>query len=141
MVDGHTYKWTAGYYLCCGAWFEKLDGGRNWYTMDRASRKCIVNLERVVNANIDMRPFTDKEEDNPLPPQVSSARVNSKGRWCITDADYIFLLEETQLRDDVCKYDISEANTVLQHKRKVQQWMNAGQLEAKSDDERELATI
>ena len=53
----------------------------------------------------------------------------------------MFLLEETQLREDVCEYDIGEANTVLQHEREVQQWMNAGQLEAESDDEGGLATV
>ena len=141
MVDGHTYKWTAGDYLCRGAWLDTLDGSRNWYTMDRASRKCIVNLERVVNANIDMRPFTDKEGENPLPPRVSCTRADSGGVWCMSDADYMFLLEETQLREDVCEYDIGEANTVLQHEREVQQWMNAGQLEAESDDEGGLATV
>ena len=94
-VDGHTYKWTEGDYLCGGAWLKKLDGGINWYTMDGASRKCIVNLENVVNANIDMRPFTDNEGENPLPPRVSCARANIKGAWCMSDFDYIFLLEET----------------------------------------------
>ena len=67
-VDGHTYKWTEGDYLCGGAWLKKLDGGRNWYTMDSASRKCIVNFEKVVNANIDMCPFADSKEENSLPP-------------------------------------------------------------------------
>ena len=141
IVDRHTYTWTAGDYLCRGSRLDPLDGSRNWYTMDRASRKCIVNLERVVNANIDMRPFTDKEGENPLPPRVSRTRADSGGVWGMSDADYMFLLEETQLREDVCDYNISEANTVLQHKREVQQWMNTGQLEAESDDEGEFVII
>ena len=141
IVDGHTYTCTAGDYLCRGSWLDPLDGSRNWYTMDSDRRKCIVNLERVVNANIDVLPFTDKEGENPLPPRVSHARVKSGGAWCMSDADYMFLLEETQLREDVCEYDIGKANTVLQHEGEVQQWMNAGQLEAESDDEGGLATV
>ena len=100
-----------------------------------------MNLERVVNANINMRSFTDNEGDNPLPSRLNCARANSGGAWCMSDVDYIFLLEETQLREDVCEYDIGEANMVLQHEREVQQWMNAGQLEADSDDEGGLAIV
>ena len=140
-VDGHIYTWTAGDYLCRGSWLDPLNGSRNWYTMDDTRRKCIVNLERVVNANINMRSFTDNEGDNPLPSRLNCARANSGGAWCMSDADYIFLLEETQLREDVCEYDIGEANMVLQHEREVQQWMNAGQLEADSDDEGGLAIV
>ena len=81
--------------------------------MDKHSRKFIVNLEKVVSANLNMRPFADKEGENPLTSQVSSARANSKGVWYMPDADYVFLLEETQLREDLCEYNIGEANTVL----------------------------
>ena len=34
MMDGNTYMWTNGDYLCCGTWLWKMDNGRNWYTMD-----------------------------------------------------------------------------------------------------------
>ena len=60
MVDGETYKWNKGDYLCRGAGFEKFEGERNWYTQevyqDCDSRECIVNLDKVASANIDMRP-------------------------------------------------------------------------------------
>jgi hypothetical protein len=29
MVDGETYKWNKGDYLCRGAWFEKFEGKIN----------------------------------------------------------------------------------------------------------------
>ena len=44
--------------------------------------------------------------------------------WCMSDDDYVFLLEETQLREDNCEYDIGEANTVLQMQREEQQWVD-----------------
>ena len=88
--------------------------------MVKHSRTCIVNLEKVINANIDLHSFSDKEGDNLLHPQVSSARNNNDGVWCMLDADYVFLLEETHLREDVCEYDIGEANTVLQLQREDQ---------------------
>ena len=123
VVDGETYTWTQGDWLCRGAWLQKLSGGgRNWYTMDVANRKCIVNLERVVNADIDMRPFTDKKGDNPLPRRSSHEQALRSGAWCMSDADYIFLLEETQVREDICEYDIGVANTLLQQQREEQQW-------------------
>ena len=42
----------------------------------------------------------------------------------MSDDDYIFLLEKTQLREDNCEYNIGEANTVLQMQREKQQQMN-----------------
>ena len=72
ILNGDKYAWTQGDWMCRGAWLQKLKGGdRNWYTMDTASQSCIVNLEKVVNANIDMRPFTEKEWENPLPSKVN----------------------------------------------------------------------
>jgi hypothetical protein len=123
-LDGHTYKWNVGDYLCRAAWLEKLEDSRNWYTRDRTRRKCIVNLDKVVNAKLDMRPFTDQEGDNPLPPKVSRTIVRRDGAWCMSDNDYVFLLEETQLREDNCEYDIGQANTILQMQREEQQWVN-----------------
>ena len=122
IVDGHNYTWTEGDYLCRGAWLRKLNNSRNWYAMDSTSRKCIVSLENVVNANIDMRPFTDNDGDNPLPHQVSRVLANNEVAWCISDTDYLFLMEETQLREGVCEYNIGEANTLLQQQRTEQQW-------------------
>ena len=114
--------WTEGDYLCRGAWLRKLSGARNWYAMDVACRKCVVNLEKVVNANIDMRPFTDDEGGNPLPPRVQRTLADGEDAWCMSDSDYLFLMDETQLREDICEYDIGEANTVLQKQHEEQQW-------------------
>ena len=112
-----------GDWLCRGAWLQRLPGGgRNWYTMDVEHRKCIVKLERVVNADVDLRPFTDKNGDNPLPKRATHELALRNGAWCMSDTDYIFLLEETQLREDVCEYDIGVANTLLQQQREDQQW-------------------
>ena len=53
----------------------------------------------------------------------------------MSDTDYIFLLEETQVWEDNCACGIGEANIVLKQEREVQQWMNAGQLDNNSDEE------
>ena len=89
--------------------------------MDKHSRTCIVNLEKVFNANVDLYPFTDNKGDSLLHLQVSSTRNNNNGVWCMLDADYVFLLEETHLREDVCEYDIGQASMVLQMQREDQQ--------------------
>ena len=47
-VDGHTYTWNVGDYLCRAIWLEKLEDGRNWYTMDCTRQKCIINLDKAV---------------------------------------------------------------------------------------------
>ena len=102
---------------------SKLKGGeRKWYTVDTASRSCIVNLEKVVNTNIDMRLFMEKEGENPLPSKVNHEIALRRGAWRMSDSDYIFLMEETQLREDVCEYDIGVANTFLQQRLEEVQW-------------------
>ena len=63
-LDGHVYKWRKGDYLCRGNWLDKLHG-KSWYTMDKTYRQCIVKLEHVVNANLDLRSYTDKNGNNP----------------------------------------------------------------------------
>ena len=98
-VDGHVYTWNKGDYLCYGNWLDKLHG-RNWYTMDKKHRQCIVKLEHVVNANLDMRCYTDKNGDNPLPPLTSTnkTRANADGAWRLSDMDDIWLTEESMIR-------------------------------------------
>jgi hypothetical protein len=132
-VDGHTYKWNVGDYLCRAAWLEKLEDGRNWYSRDATRRQCIVHLDKVVNAKLDMRPFTNQDGDNPLPPKVSRTTARRDGAWCMSDDDYVFLLEETQLREDNCEYDIGEATTVLQMQREEQQWVNTNNDEVEEE--------
>ena len=122
-VSNVEYKWTKGDWMCRGTWLQRLPGGgRNWYTMDSGGRSCIVPLDRVVNADLDMRPFTDRQGDNPLPSAVDHEMALTVGAWCMSDSDYIFLLEETQVREDVCEYDIGVADTLIQQRRLEDQW-------------------
>ena len=89
-VSGHTYKWKKGDYLCRGIWLDKLAGTSGWYTWDATHRQCIVKLDQVVNANIDMRAVTDSNGGNPLPrrmPRDSRARARSGGAWRMSDSD------------------------------------------------------
>ena len=85
-----------------------------------------------------MRPFTAGWGDNPLPRDMSRGIANTRGVGCMSDANYIFLLEETTSWEGNCEYDISETNAVLEHEREVQHWMNAGQLEDNNDEETNL---
>ena len=86
-----------------------------------------------MNAKLDMRPFTNQNGDNPLPPKVSRTTARRDGAWCISDDDYIFLLEETQLREDNCEYNIGKATTVLQMQRDEQQWVNTNNDEVEEE--------
>ena len=123
-VDGHTYKWNKGEYLCRSIWLDKLHGGRNWYTMDKTQRQCNVKLEQVVNASVDLRCYIDNEGDNPLPslPNIIRERAAEDGAWRMSDSNYIFLIEENRLREDNYEYNIVEANTVLHQERINEQW-------------------
>ena len=50
-----------GDWLCQGLWLEKLPDARSWWTM--TDRECVVQLEKVINANTIMRILS---HDNPL---------------------------------------------------------------------------
>ena len=113
-----------GDYLCRVTWLEKLEDIRNWYIRDRSRQKFIVNSDTVVNAKHYIRPFTNQEGDNPLPPKMSSTIVRKDGVWCMSDNDYVFLLKEAQLREDNCEYNIFQANIILQMQPEEQQWVN-----------------
>ena len=123
-VDGHVYRWRKGDYLCRGNWLDKLAGARNWYTWDAAGRECIVKLDQVVNANVDMRSFTNEGGGNPLPtmPGISKKRAEDNGAWRMSDDDSLFLVEEVCLREDNFEYDIAVANKALQQEREEQRW-------------------
>jgi len=124
-VSGHTYKWKKGDYLCRGNWLDRLAGTSGWYNWDAAHRQCIVKLDQVVNANIDMRVATDKHGDNPLPrrmPRRSREQAESGAAWLMSEVDWTFLLEEVQLREEHFEYDIDEASKILQLERTEEQW-------------------
>ena len=137
VLDEQTYSWRKGDYLCRGRWLDKLHGGRNWYTMDSVQRKCIVMLEQVVNANLDMRPYTDRRGDNPLPSlsRTSKERVTKDGGWRLLDSNYIWLIEEGRLREETFEYDVEEANQVLHQERADEQRRSVPLGEGESDDE------
>ena len=94
-------------------------------------------LEQVVNANLDMRPYTDRSEDNPLPSlsRTSKERVTKDGGWRLSDSDYIWLIEESRLREETFEYDEEEANQVLHQERADEQWRSVPLGEGESDGE------
>ena len=127
IADGHVYTWKKGDYLCYGNWLDKVYG-KSWYTMDKTHRQCIVKLEHVVNENMDLRSYTDKNGDSPLPPltSASKARANADGAWRLSDMDYIWLSKESMLWGDNFEYDAEEANKVLHQEKMDEQWMLMG---------------
>ena len=137
-LDGHTYKWRKGDYLCRGSWLDKLYG-KSWYTMDKTHRECIVKFEHVINASLDLRSNTERSGDNPLSPlqEAGKARVKADGAWRLSDMDNIWLTEESRLRGDNFEYDAEEANKVLYQERVDEQWKSMGgyDSEGKSDNE------
>ena len=96
--------------------------------MDKTCRQCIVKLEHVVNANLDLRSYTDKNGDNPLPPlgSASKTRANADGAWRLSDTDNIWLTDESMLRGDNFEYDAEEANKVLYQEQMDEQWKSMG---------------
>ena len=51
-VNDNIYLLKKGDCLCRGAWLERFDNVRSWYTMNPTRRECIVGLVQTVNANI-----------------------------------------------------------------------------------------
>ena len=71
-------------YLCRGNWLDRLIGTNGWYTWDASCRQCIVKLDQVVNANLDMRVATGKNGENSLPrrmPRKSRELAESGAAW------------------------------------------------------------
>ena len=118
------FRVRKGDYYCHGLWLDKLPRARNWFTMTDTRRtatsgttnrrqrggrqtrqtvaqpqECIIKLENVINANLNMAKFDD--ENNPLPNRLHKDTVQyakEKGAWCISDEDHTFLVEETKRR-------------------------------------------
>ena len=107
--------------------------------MDKEHFQCIVKLEHVVNANLDMRFYTDKNGDNPLPSLTSTnkKRANADGAWRISDLDEKWLTEESMIRGEKFEYDTEEANKVLYQEKMDEHWASMGvnQSEDESGDE------
>ena len=62
-------------------------------------QECIVKLENVINANLNMAKLDN--EHNPLPKRLNNKVAEyamERGAWCISDEDHIFLVEETKRR-------------------------------------------
>jgi hypothetical protein len=94
-----------GDWLCKGVWLEKLDGARNWLTTTINMQECVVRLETVVNANLEMRGTSN---NNPLPKRLKRNSVliaKDRGAWRISDDDHAFLIEESRNRECGNEFD------------------------------------
>ena len=93
--------------------------------MDPNGRECIINLAQAVNANIDLHEFTGADGENPLPREVSVSQARKTGAWHMSDVDNLFMVENTQNREDTCEYGIAEAIIVLEQEQEAEQWASA----------------
>ena len=113
-----------GDYICRGIWLEKLHGARNWHTTTRNLHQCIVRLETVLNANIEMRQVTDV---NPLPnrlPRQSVELAKDRGAWRMSDDDHGFLIEESRHRDAGFEYNVELAMDAQRQEEEARIWQS-----------------
>ena len=74
--------------------------------MEMIQQECVVKMEQVVNANVNMRPLS---EDNPFHCTMrkdSDTRVKINGVWCIYNENHAFLIDETRVREEHEEYDV-----------------------------------
>jgi len=90
-----------------------LYGGRNWWTMTTSKQECIVRLETVVNANIDMRARSDQNPFRSGLMRRSIKKASIHGAWRMSDGDHAFIMEETRNRELFNEYDEELALQVL----------------------------
>ena len=124
-----------GDWLCKGVWLEKLVGGRNWHTMTEKRRECVVRLETVVNANINMRA---RSEQNPFQKSMKNAgiaKADAHGAWRMSDEDHAFLMEESRNREEFNEYDEELALAVRQQEEDAKKWQQATNLQDNSEED------
>ena len=126
-----------GDYLCRGVWLQKLHGARNWHTATSNLQECIVRLETVLNANIEMRPVTDI---NPLPKRMTRQSIElarDRGAWRMSDDDHGFLIEESRHREAGFEYNVELAMDSQRQEEEARIWQSEKYANYNSTDESE----
>ena len=136
-IGEETFTVHEGDYLCKGIWLEKIKGARNWHTTTRNLQECVVRLETVLNANVEMRPVTDV---NPLPktlPGQSVTLAKVRGAWRMSDDDHGFLIEESRHREAGFEYNVELALDAQRQEEEARIWQNEKYTNYSSADESE----
>ena len=127
-----------GDYLCKGVWLEKLHGARNWHTVTSNLQECIVRLETVLNANIEMRPVTDI---NPLHKRMTRQSIelarDDRGAWRMSGDDHGFLIEKSRHREAGFEYNVEMALDSQRQEEEARIWQSKKYANYNSTDESE----
>lgn len=108
---------------------------RNWHTATSNLQECIVRLETVLNANIEMRPVTDI---NPLPKRMTSQSIElarDRGAWRMSDDDHGFLIEESRHREEGFEYNVELALDSQRQEEEARIWQSEKYANYNSTDE------
>lgn len=124
-IGTESFKVRKDDWLCKGIWLEKLNGGRNWHTMTEDCQECVVRLETVLNANLNMR---TRSAENPFNKRMKKSSVDiadARGAWRMSDDDHGFLMEESRNREEFNEYDEGMALEARQAEEEKMKWQQA----------------
>ena len=82
---------------CHGLWLDKVPETAKWFVA--TEQRCIVRMQVVVDANVEMEPWS--EDDNPFRSNLKRSIANmykDRGALKITEEDHSFLMEEARQR-------------------------------------------
>ena len=136
-IDIGTQKFVVakGDWVCRGIWMEKLNGGRNWHTLTEVRQECVVRLETVLNANLNMRAQSAEIPLRKDMPKKSVEIADSRGAWRMSDDEHVFLIEEARNREMFNEYYEEMALDVLRAEEEKMKWQQAPNLNENSDDD------
>jgi len=100
VIGNNEFPVYEGDWLCRGVWLEKLIGGKNWHTMTENYDECVVRLDTVLDAKLNMIEHNDTL--NPFKPGMNKAAIaiaEQRGAYRMTDEDHKRLIEEWHKRD------------------------------------------
>jgi hypothetical protein len=101
LIGNNEFPVYKGDWLCRGVWLEKLTGGKNWHTMTENRDQCVVRLDTVLDAKLNMIEYHNIE--NPFKTRMSKASINiakKRGAYRMIDKDHDRLIEEWHKRDE-----------------------------------------
>lgn len=105
VIGRNEFPIYKGDWLCRGVWLEKLMGGKNrhiphWHTMTENRDECVVRLDTVLDAKLNMIEHHDTE--NPFNSKMSKASIDiakKRGAYRMMEKDHDRLIKEWHKRD------------------------------------------
>ena len=90
--------------------------------MKKDRQECVVRLETVVNANVNICAHIRHDPFQRQMPKAGVEKAKKHGAWRITDDDHAFLMEESHNREEWNKYDKEMALSVGQEAEEAKKW-------------------